>query len=282
MLGTPVSLELVRAGFRVKALVRDPEKAKKKLNKSIELIKGDIRNKQDLLSAFKNCDMVYVSLSTDPKERNDDFKTETDGLRQIISACKESDIQRIGYLSSLIKDHDMDWWMFDLKREACDILRNSGLAVSIFYPSNFYENLNHLMMAGNNILLVGRQITRSYWISAHEYGEMVAKALVADTGSSEHVIQGPEAMNFDEAADRFIKAWRGNKLKKRRIPVLLLKAAGLISAEADFAWRINEAINNYDEIFEAQNDWELLGKPAITIEDYAKSAGADINRTGQD
>ena len=52
LLGKPVTLALVNAGFSVKALVRNIERAKAQLPTEIHFIEGDIKNPADLEKVF--------------------------------------------------------------------------------------------------------------------------------------------------------------------------------------------------------------------------------------
>lgn len=273
MLGTPVTKELLKAGYEVSAMVRNMDKAREKLPHDIHLIKGDLSNIEDLQNAFDGHDYVYLSLSTAPNEKNKAFKTEIEGIQNVIHAAKKTGIKRIGYLSSIIRDFDgFDWWLFDIKNLAVDLLKGADIETTIFNPSNFYESLTGQMMVGSNILLVGRQETNCWWISAKDYGQMVATSFEVDEGNREYTIQGTEPLNFDEAADIFIQNYPHKKLTKRRAPVWFLRMAGFFSSQADFGWRITEAINRYPEKFNGQEAWDKLGKPEMTLKQFAENS----------
>jgi hypothetical protein len=128
------------------------------------------------------------------------------------------------------------------------------------------------MLVGSNVLLIGRQETKCCWISAHDYGKMVARSFEIDEGDQEYTIQGTEAYNFDEAADIFIDNYPHKNLTKRRAPVWFLKMAGFFSAQADFGWRITEAINRYPEKFAGKEAWGKLGNPTISLQEFSQNS----------
>lgn len=272
MLGRHVTHQLKKEGFAVTAVVRDMQKAQRKLHPEISLHQADLKKTGSLQTAFRDVDYVYLSLSTGPHEKKADFKTEIDGVQNVIEAAKRTGIKRIGFLSSLVKDYaEMDWWVFDIKREAVRLLLESEIPATIFYPSNFFENITELQMSGKRIFLAGNQVTKSWWIGTRDYGRQVAAAFRQDHQENrEYTIQGPEPFNFEEAADEFIRYYPKKKLKKLKVPVWPLKLMGSISASANFQYNIIHAINHYDEQFASEKTWEELGKPRQKLRGFAE------------
>ena len=273
MLGAPVTKVLKQSGYSVTAVVRNMQKAQQKLGAGFYLSKGDLKDTRSLRTAFTDVDFVYLSLSTAPDEKNRDFKTEIDGLKNVIEAAKSAGVKRIGLLSSLVKDYDgIDWWVFDIKRESCEILLEADIPATIFYPSSFYENLTELQLKGSRIVLAGEQTTKSWWIGAEDYGRQVAEAFRLDGESDEnreYPVQGPEPFSADEAADEFIRHYDKRQLKKARAPMWIFKLAKSFSSTIDFQYHILKAINEYDEQFQSEETWNELGKPQTTLAEWA-------------
>lgn len=237
MLGKPVTKILKKEGFSVTAVVRDISRAQTSIGSEFHYVKGDVNSVASLRSAFSDVDYVYISLSTHPKEKNADFKTELDGIKNIIDAAKKANIKRIGYLSSLVKDYsDTDWWAFDIKREACRLLIESEIPVTIFHPSNFFENLSELQLKGSRVMLAGNQETKSWWISAEDYGRQVAEAFRHDHEENrEYPVQGLEPMSMEEAAEVFIENYPNKSLKKLKAPMWFFKLIKPFSAGGRFS-----------------------------------------------
>jgi len=275
MLGAPVTKALKKESFSVTAVVRDMQKAQRKLGSGFYLSKADLQDKNSLRTAFADVDYVYLSLSTAPDEKNSTFKTEIDGLQNVIDAAISARVKRIGMLSSLVKNYDgFDWWVFDIKNRACQMLLQADIPATIFYPSNFFENLTELQLKGNRVLLAGDQSTKSWWISAGDYGRQVAESFRINsdhTGNREYTIQGPEPFSMEEAADEFIRHCSGKQLKKAKAPMWIFKLLKPFSAGLDFQYHILTAINNYDETFQSEKTWDTLGKPEITLAEWAEN-----------
>jgi hypothetical protein len=85
------------------------------------------------------------------------------------------------------------------------------------------------------------------------------------------VVQGPEALFTEEAVDIFIQHYKKQNLKKAKAPIGLLKFIGLFNPQLAYISKILDIINTTPEPFMAQQTWDELGKPEITIKAYAES-----------
>lgn len=90
MLGMPVARQLVRAGYEVTAMVRNPEAAAKKLGDGIRLVKGDLQHKKDIRKALEGADAVYLNLSVRPQvKKYHTFIPERDGLENVLQVVED-------------------------------------------------------------------------------------------------------------------------------------------------------------------------------------------------
>lgn len=276
MLGQPVARQFISTpGFAVRIVARDAVTAKA-LFPGTEVVAGDLRDPVSLTSVLRGVDVVYLNLSVTQTEKPTDFHAETDGLKNLLDVARQVGVKRIGYLSSLIMRYQgmggFRWWVFDIKQEAVRLLRTSGIPYNIFYPSCFMESLNKTQRAGRFILLVGQSAVRPWYVSAQEYGRQVVRAFeqAPDGHNQEYVIQGPEALTQHEAADRFVNAYKKEKLVLLTVPPFFMQLGRPFSAQADYGWHITRALNNYPETFESERTWAELGKPETTIERFAQ------------
>ena len=273
MLERPVVQALVAAGFEVTTLVRNPEKAKDTLPASVKLIEGALEDKDAIRRSLEGADGVYLSLSFEQTAKPTDFIGERDGLRNILSVIHDYPIQRIAYLSSIIQAYDgFRWWIFDWKREAIALIKATGIPYTIFYPSNFMETLPGRMIRNNRVLLAGTPKVKNYWIAGDDYGRQVAQSFLKLTSENrDYAVQGPEALTVDEGADVYVKNTTHSKLKIAKVPLWVLKWAGLFNAQAGYGYHVVKAMIEHPEPFQAQNTWDELGKPTITLAQFAKS-----------
>ncbi len=271
MLGIPIALALVEAGFEVTALVRDPERARRALPAAITVAQADVSDEESLRQGLAGQDGLYLNLSVGPNARRCDFHTEEQGLQHIIAAAKDANVARIAYLSALVHDTPRSrWWVLGLWRQALGRVKASGIPYTIFYPTNFMETLAQRHTAGRYFLMLGRSQYRNYWIAGSDFGAQVARSFALPSSANrEYIVQGPEALTYDEAAMRYCRA----PLPPRRlvrIPLWMVRVGGLFSRTLHFDARIMETVLRYPEVFKAQETWAELGTPTTTIEQFAK------------
>ena len=278
VLGKPVTTEISKAGFTVTALVRNVNKAKEILPPSIQLVQGALENESDLNRLLNDQDALYLNLNLNPSLSRTAFHPEREGLELILSAAKKSSVKRIAIISSLVKNYqgmnDFNWWVFDLKEAATRMVKACGIPYTIFYPSSFFENFISHYRQGQGILLVGKSRHKQWFIGAEDFGRQVATSFKRDDHENhEYSVQGPEGFTTGEAADIFITTAK-EKLKTVTMPIGIVKFFGLFSNQAAYGANIITALNNYPEQFQSQKTWEELGKPSLTLEQFARQQSA--------
>jgi uncharacterized protein YbjT (DUF2867 family) len=271
MLGIPVTVALIDAGFEVTALARRPDEAKRVLPAAARVVAADVRDETSLRRGLAGQDGLYLNLSVAPNERRADFHTEQQGLDHILAAARAADIRRVGYLSALVHDSPSRWWVLELWRNAVARIKGSGIPYTIFYPSNFMETLPQRHMMGRTFVMTGWSRNRNWWIAGADFGRQVARSFaIPEAANREYVVQGPEPMTYNDAARRFARA-ASTKTPRLTLPLLFIHVAGVASPPMRFNGRIMRTVLRYPETFKAADTWRELGKPAITIEEFARA-----------
>jgi len=275
MLGRPVVTALLDAGFDVTALVRDADRAARMLPPAVRLIETDVFDEESLRAAFAGQDGVYLNLSVAPGARPSDMHTEAQGLAHILSAAKSAGIARVGYMSAMIQDARRGtWWVRDVWQRALQRIKGSGIPYTIFYASNVMETIPERHRWRDLLVIPGAGHVCHYWIAGADLGRQVARAFACeDAANREYVMQGPEAMSYVEAAERYARSYP-SPLRVVKVPLALVRALGAVSAAMRFNARILAEVLAYPEEFKAQTAWDELGRPTITIEDFARGAAA--------
>jgi uncharacterized protein YbjT (DUF2867 family) len=276
MLGRPVTEALVQTGFKVKALVRNASAAARQLPAGVQLVPGDLRNPADIEKSLAEADALYLNLSVLPASKRNDFQPEREGIRNVLQAARQSPVRHVAYLSSIVMAYDgFDWWVFDLKRTTAEAIRQSGIPCTIFYPSNFMETIPGKFVQGSRVLLAGTPRYPNYWIAGADYARQVVQAFRnAGAQCRDYVIQGPEALTIDEACAQFVRHYPVRKLRITKVPLGLLKALSPLSGTISYGAKLMEALLQYPETFRAQATWDELGKPTVTIRQYAQALAA--------
>lgn len=271
MIGTPVTKELVKAGFEVTAFVRNVEKEKHVFPSGVNFIQGDLQNKAKISEAIKNADAVYISISSTPNDKEKEFNPEMGGMDNIIAALKTSSVKQVGYLSSfLARNYKGDWWVMNAKKQAIQKIKNSNIPYTIFYPANFMQNFNGGMRDGKKINIIGTSTEKSWWIDAEDFGKQVANAFKTEKAlNKEYSVQGLEPLTTAEAASIFVKNHSIEKLTITKLPIGAAKVLSIFVKPLRFVVPLITVMNNNRETFEAQTTWDELGKPTISVEQFA-------------
>lgn len=275
MLGKPVAQELIRAGFDLQLLARDPEKTRA-LFPGARTIRGDVFDETGLQTAMTGVDIVYCNLSVQQNSGEKDLQPEREGVTNIINAAKKTGVRRIAYLSSLVHLYEglnnFHWWAFRLKQDAVEKIKNSGIPYTIFYPSTFMECFPFQMMRGRTLGMVGRSREAMWLIAGTDYAKQVARSFgLLTTENREYIVQGPEPFTFEQANEIFIANYNRGKLKVIRAPIGVIKFFALFSRRLDYVWRICEALNKYPEKFGSGQTWKELGEPTVTFAEFTSS-----------
>ncbi len=213
------------------------------------------------------------------------------------------EVKRVAAISSLVQRYQgMDgfrWWAFEIKQWAEKALREADVPTTIFYPSSFMETIDQGgMLQGHKLMLVGKSRQPMHFIAGEDYGRMVAasfrnldeaihergakKVDAAGEGSATgparidphadnyYDVYGPEPLTFDEAALEFVKNYRHGPLKITKVPMWPIRLVGFVNGEIHYLSRIMKALNNYREPGPDEAVWAELGRPAVTMAEYAR------------
>lgn len=101
-LGKYLIKELLSNGYSVIAFGRKKEELEKLKQQNVELFVGDFCIKKDIVNASKNVDYIIHAgaLSTVWGKKSDFIKTNVNGTKNILYACKKNSIKRLVYVSS--------------------------------------------------------------------------------------------------------------------------------------------------------------------------------------
>ncbi len=276
IMGRPVTRQLINAGYEVKVLSRSMSKARAFFPEA-SVAEADAHEVASLTAALQGAEFLYLNLNIDQTVGPGGWQSEREGLTNILEAAKAAGIKRIGFISSVVMNYQgmngFHWWIFDLKHRAVNMIKESGIPYLIFYPSTFMESFPFIYRQGKRILLAGESRCPMWFIAGDDYGKQVANAFaVTPEGESrEYVVQGLEPFTADEAAKVFIENYSGTKLSISKAPLGLLKFLGKFSHKINYGAHIVEALNNYPESFEAEKTWQELGKPTVTLKQFAST-----------
>ena len=102
-IGSNIVKELMKEGYQVKCLVRENSNLENLIGLDIEIVKGDIQNKESLLSAMNGCDFVFHAAALYTfwsRDKNDFYRTNVEGTKNVLDSALEKKIKRLVYTST--------------------------------------------------------------------------------------------------------------------------------------------------------------------------------------
>jgi len=269
MLGRPVARQLVEAGFQVRAMVRDMDRARALLPQACERVRGDLRETDSVRRALEGVDAAYLNLSEPIKEGR--WNPELEGSKLIASLAKTAGLSRIARISAMgVEEGAGEWWVARDKAEADRAFIDSGVPYTIFRPDWFCESLA-LMRVGPLYVQPMTPRLPLHWIAGDDYGRQVVAALHTEKAANRiYIVQGPEGVTMQDAARRYRRAmgWRTITVP---LPMSVLRVCGRFVPMARFLHDLLELTYTHTIGLRAEATWTDLGRPAMTIEDHAAS-----------
>jgi len=271
-LGEPVARQLLKEGYAVRVLARDPEKARTKLGQAFEIVRGDVEQPASLPAALEGCHGVHISLAGGPtRERY--ARVEFQGTANVAQAAAKQGLRRLTYLSGASVREENGWfYQIQAKLKAETALRESGVAYSIFHCTWFMESLRNLVQ-GKRAMLIGRQSTPLHWIAAQDFARMVAQAYrLPEAANKTFCVYGPGATPMQQALETYCALVRPDA-KVSRMPIWLISIMGILSRDprlADIA-QLMAYFEHYTEADDPTETNTLLGAPTTILEHWCQA-----------
>lgn len=269
MLGKPVAKQLLKDGFHVRVMARNPQKAQQILGDGFEICAGDVSNPTSLRAALKNVDGVHISLKGGPSE-SDFERMDHHATRDIAQLAKESGTPRVTLLSAYAVHPDKaDTPESRAKSRGEQALKASGVPYTIFRASWFMESLP-LFVQGKTISLIGKQIHPLHWIAAEDYARMVSQSYKSDQVlNKELYIFGPKAHTMGEAMEMYAK-YAG--LKVAPVSTTMLSILGWFTFNTE--WKsmaiLMKHYEKWGEDGSAEEANRLVGSAQITLQEWCE------------
>lgn len=274
-LGAPVAAELAK-NFRLRAIVRSPDKARTMLPPQVEIVQGDLRDVARLRTALAGIDALYINLATETADLRRPFYEEREGVANLMAAIQGLDIQYIAKIGALgayppalggLK-HNMVPNI--IRMQGHEIIAASGVPHTFFAPTHFMELLPNMIDKGA-LQWIGDTSIKIYWISVADYARQVVRAFQSPETMPEHCpVQGPDALSIKDAMTTFVRNY-DPALKVRVAPLWAIRLIGLFNPKMKFIGHLFAYFGSHEDPFYAGKTWERLGKPTITLDAFAKS-----------
>ena len=233
LVGTHTCRELIRRGWKVRALVRDPARSASRLvEQNVELRVGDIRDEAALADALRGAAAV-VHLAAIAIERGKDSyeSTNTDATKILLRQAASAGATRFVYMSQNGASSSSPYEFLRSKGIAEDAVRASGLRWTalkpsvIFGPEDAFINVLARMIRLSPLVFPipggGRALFQP--ISVRDVAAAVGISLDRDdTIGSAYALGGPAVLSLREMTERILVAMRTQRMLLP-VPVAVLR-----------------------------------------------------------
>jgi uncharacterized protein YbjT (DUF2867 family) len=265
-IGRAVVRELLQAGYTVQVLTRDLTKTRHLLPDGVQGLQGDLQDKQRLQQLMKGIEVVYMNFpeTIDP---NQPFIADIQGVQNVLQTAPKDAL--LIKLSEIGASEHLDYFNLTFKHRADEMIRASGFRYVILRPTWFMESLPLALTQGKRVMVVGRQPSPVYWIAGQDLGRQVVNAIENQSAHNQiFTVQGLEALTFKQATQTYVQIM-GAGLSVLHLPLWVMRFGGIFDKQMLADYQLMAFFNQRTEVFESQYTWEQLGKPTITLEQFA-------------
>ncbi len=233
LVGTHVCTELVRKGWKIRAIARDARKAARRLGHlPIEIRVADIRNADSMRSALAGAgSMVHLAAIAIERKGESYGDTNTDGTRILLEAADAASVSRLIYMSQNGSDSKSPYAFLRSKGLAEDAVTSSKMKWTVLRPSvifgeedEFINVLARLVRLSPVIFpLPGGGVARFQPIAVENVASAVAKVLAdQSTIGKSYALGGPIPLTLKQMAERILIAMNTSR-DLVGIPVSILR-----------------------------------------------------------
>lgn len=235
--GSHLTRRLVKAGKPVRALIRDPERAKKegRLQRvPVEQVQGDVTQPETLARAMEGVTAIIhtVAIAIEKSGRTYE-EINYQGTVHLVEAARQTGVRRFLNLSQLGADANLPYRFLASKGKAQDYVAAAGLDWTAFRPSviwgpedEFANTFARLVPLTPLIFpIVGDENARFQPVWVDDVATCFLKALDdPETIGKEYELGGPEVLTLEEIERRTLQAI-GAKRAMVRFPMPVLRLA---------------------------------------------------------
>ncbi|UCC17111.1 MAG: NAD(P)H-binding protein [Dehalococcoidales bacterium] len=268
LVGGAVARRLQKDGYHVKIMDRNIDSADDIHDNSV--VWGDVLDRSSIEKALWGCSGIHISISEE---------IEREGVENIASVAADLGIERITYTSGTNVTESNRWSpIIEGKLMAEKAIQDSGVPYTIFRPTYFMENLPRFVQ-GKKAYVFGKNPISYHLVALDDYARMVSRSYQTEKAVNKifHV-HGPQAITLQEALERYCLAFHP---EINRISVMPLRLVSFISTirrnkRMKSAGELARLFAKVGELGDPTQANEILGEPAITLEEWVKDLETQI------
>jgi NADH dehydrogenase len=224
-IGKSVVAHLLKRGWKVRAVLRSPDRPFASVDPALEVVYADMRDRSALVHALQAVEVV-VHLAAAKNDEQWSYDVNVGGAERLVEACRLTGCGRIINISTQSVKIARQGVYARTKQQADSVFESSGLAVTSLLPSVVYGE----EMAGvfGTLAKLIRKLPvvpvlgDGRWICAPVYVGDVAEAVCRcieehNAVGKRYDIGGPDSVTFNDLIDRMARQM-GVKRGKVHIP----------------------------------------------------------------
>lgn len=249
-LGGEITHRLARLGRPLRALVRTDRPDGLGDLPGLEMVLGDLKNKDSLARACDGVDMI-ISTANSTARGGDDTIDSVDrmGYRNLIDVAERSAVRRFTFISALGADRMSPMPLLRAKGETEEVLRNSTMSWTIVQPNLYMDLLVPMAvgipaLTGKTVTLVGEGRRRHSMVAMNDVASYVIAAI--DKGPDKETLRvgGPEPVSWRDVVQAFEREL-GRSIKVASVPL-----GHKVPDLPDFVSELLTALETYDSRME--------------------------------
>ncbi|MCK6370288.1 MAG: SDR family oxidoreductase [Gammaproteobacteria bacterium] len=266
--GSETAKALIAKGVKARALVRSAEKAAALQAAGIELVIGDVTDRESVRKALAGVTRLFLLMP------NSQHQLELE--KQVVDLAKAAGVRHVVKMSSMEAVADAASPIPQAHWAAEEYIRASGLAWTMIKPNFFMQNLlgsaKSIKEKQSFALPMGEG--RTAMADARDIGAVAAEALSgAGHEGQGYEITGPELLSFHQVAERFSTVL-GTKVSY--IPVDPGAYHEILKKVLTNEWHANAVSALFREIAEGESPQvtdtfkRLMGRDPISLERFIR------------
>jgi uncharacterized protein YbjT (DUF2867 family) len=275
------------AGEEVRALVRDPRKAKRLEAWGVTLVEGDVTDPASLRRAVAGCDTI-VHLVALRQGRKDRFqRVMVDGTRGLLAAAKDAGLGRFIHMSALgVSESTKDLVpYYRAKWDTEQLVKGSGLPYVIFRPSFVFAGDGGILPTFlklarftpvTPIIGSGRQRIQPIWADDVAAYFVRVVHLESATGKT-FELGGPDAVSWNEFWRR-LKRVRRMRRPSVHVPIPLMRVNALVTermpGDIPLTNDLLTMLEHGDNVVTDPSAVETFGLPLVPLDEQLRRAAA--------
>jgi uncharacterized protein YbjT (DUF2867 family) len=266
-IGSEVVGQLLAAGERPRAFVRDRDRARQLLGERVEQGVGDLDRPETIEAALAGVDRLF--LLTTQSDRQPDWE------RSVIGAAARAGVAHPVKLSVFRADERSPLRFARQHRQAERALERSGLAWTMVRPVFLMQNLPAMVRGGAVYTAAGDG--RVAMIDARDIAAVAVAALTTPGHEDKiYTLTGPDALTFDDVASNLSRQ-AGMQIRHVRVSVddvrTALESAGVAAWFADDMARLHGMLAAGYEDVVTDDVRAVTGSPARTLAQFVRDTG---------